>query len=502
MKKSYVSLLAIVLLSPLTYAQDKRLTMSGIVMDSQSHLPVGGATVSVVGNRANPESTDSDGTFILVFSTDTHEGEVVRIRVQKTGYKVYEANRTASPTIPLQLPIELVQPHSRSGSASRMRSASSGGKTLDSPSAIGKLSILGWQVQPAREGALQFSDIYKHISLRESAVYFTALDKPFNVSIVGAKSLDGVEDLRNAKNLARLEFSAAEFNDLSQLRALRTLTVLVMGQTAGHITDLAPLGELKDLKELGLDSAAIGDLTPLRDLINISTLSIAGTRVHDLSAISNFRHLQKLNLGNAPVSDLSPLAGIDSLTEMSMNGANVPSLSTLVHKNNLKTLSILGSESVDLAPVGQLSGLEILSLYIYGPQGLDISGLRPLKNLRKLYIFGDGFQQFSPVRGLDAINELTNLTNISLFGVQVNNLDFVANLRDLNEISVANSPLSDISVIRRLKSLKSVSLTSTFVVDISPLLDLTGLETLAIARTPARSDVVTELERRGVKIQK
>jgi hypothetical protein len=61
-------------------------------------------------------------------------------------------------------------------------------------------------------------------------------------------------------------------------------------------------------------------------------------------------------------------------------------------------------------------------------------------------------------------------------------------------------PITSIAPLRGLKSLKSVGLNVTEVADISPLLDLPSLEHLGVVRTPARADILTELERRGVKI--
>jgi hypothetical protein len=99
--------LLFVVLTPIS-AQDKKLTMSGIVTDSRSHQPVEGATVSVVGNKANPEVTDRNGSVILTFSASSREGEVVRVRVEKAGYRVYEVNTPISPTIPIQFSIDRI----------------------------------------------------------------------------------------------------------------------------------------------------------------------------------------------------------------------------------------------------------------------------------------------------------------------------------------------------------------------------------------------------------
>jgi internalin A len=370
-------------------------------------------------------------------------------------------------------------------------------------SAIGALSVLGWQVQPGEGNRIQFSDIYKHISIRRSAPHFFALDRPFNVNIVGARSLEGVGDLRNAKHLVRFELDGAEIGDLSEIGYLNNIQIFIMSQTVGHISDLGPLKDLTNLRELGVDSAAIRDLSPIQGLTGITTLSIGGTQVSDLSPLRNFRHLSSLNLGGAPVTDLSPLVNLDTLTTMRLTGAEVPALATLVRKERLKSLSIYaGQGAVDLSPVAELSGLEMLDLDFFSGRGFDISPVRHLTSLKILSIGGNGFEYFSFVNGLDAIGALTNLQKLSIFGVQMTDLNFATPLQNLTELSVTNAPLSNISALGQLRSLSNVSLTGTLVVDISPLVNLPELTQLGIVRTPARSDVVTQLEHRGVKIQR
>lgn len=376
----------------------------------------------------------------------------------------------------------------------------------NSDSAIGHLSELGWQIQPGNGNRMQFSDIYKHISLRQSAPYFCLLDKPFNLNIVGAQTLDGLDGLRNAKQLIRFDLTASEVNNISEVRYLHSVQSFVMGQSSGHISDLSPLRDLQNLREVVVGSAAIRDLTPLQDLPNITTLGIGGTQVTDISPLRHLHHLVTLNLGGAPVADLSSLDN-EALKELSITGNEIASLLTFPRKDSLKQLSIYDMQQqsqrlIDLSPVAQLSGLETLTLFIFGVQGFDVSPVGQLKTLTKLDIHGDGFQYFSPVRGLQVINQLHSLTSLNLFGIQLTDLNFISDLRKLKEISVVNAPLTNISALGRIGTLTDVSLIGTAVVDVSPLLDLPGLNTLAISRTPARSDVVGELEHRGVKIQK
>lgn len=101
-----VFLILMLALPSLGGAQAKNMTMSGIVTDKQSRLPVVGARVTVIGNTAKSDATtDIDGSFIVTFANGVEEGSSVRIRVEKSGYSMYDKWVAVSPTIPLQVPM-------------------------------------------------------------------------------------------------------------------------------------------------------------------------------------------------------------------------------------------------------------------------------------------------------------------------------------------------------------------------------------------------------------
>ncbi len=101
---SSAALLAVILaLSVSSNGQNRKLTMSGVVTDKQSRTPIEGATVSVVGSKANQESTDAEGSFILSFAEGVREGEAVRIHVEKPGYRPYDKLVAVNSTIVLQV---------------------------------------------------------------------------------------------------------------------------------------------------------------------------------------------------------------------------------------------------------------------------------------------------------------------------------------------------------------------------------------------------------------
>jgi internalin A len=199
---------------------------------------------------------------------------------------------------------------------------------------------------------------------------------------------------------------------------------------------------------------------------------------------------------------LSPLDSITTLKELSISAQQLPGLQQLLH-NNIITLHVQDINTAineDLSPIRRLPNLEVLDLTTWGPHELDLSPLRHLKRLTWLRINGFEFDHLCPVRGIDAIGELSDLKTLVLAGLRVTDLAFVSNLRKLNDLALQRIPINNVTALSRIKSLKTVDLSRTFVVDISPLLNLPELTTLVIVGTPARSDVITALEHRGVKV--
>jgi hypothetical protein len=86
--------------------QQSTLHLRGMVTDSQSHLPVSGANVSVAGGLATRDDrTDTGGSFDLPLTANVRRGDRVRLRVQKDGYEIYDNAVAASEDIVLQVPI-------------------------------------------------------------------------------------------------------------------------------------------------------------------------------------------------------------------------------------------------------------------------------------------------------------------------------------------------------------------------------------------------------------
>jgi tetratricopeptide (TPR) repeat protein len=98
-------LLAALLLSG--QPQKGPLTLSGVVTDSKTHLPIEGAHVSLVGNLATHDvDTDVSGNFVLVLSSTVQPAQIVRLLVKKDSYKTYGRDISVAPALTLQVPLE------------------------------------------------------------------------------------------------------------------------------------------------------------------------------------------------------------------------------------------------------------------------------------------------------------------------------------------------------------------------------------------------------------
>jgi len=375
---------------------------------------------------------------------------------------------------------------------------------ISEASSLAQLAELGWSLQHQPNG-IQFvvSGSGPPPSMQRSAIYFAKLHNPFSLVFSGTNGIDGLHYLSDLSNREEISVSAGIFTDMSELRGFTHLRSLNISQTPVNglaTVDLSPLSTLTNLKKLNLFGTKATTIQPLANLQNLNFLSLKDTLVSDLSPAVGFKYLETLDITGTRISDLSPLEASEKLAELNVGGTQIPSLRHLRNLKSLKKLMIVEQGNLDITPVGELHSLE--TLWILAQSHLDASPIHNLIHLRNLSIMGLGiFGPATVVANIESIGDLNELRTLTIAYLMVTDLGFANRLLKLEELNLNNIPIQSVEQLRNLKSLKRISLSATQVVDISPLLELPELTELRIMQTPARADVLTELQRRGVTIK-
>lgn len=368
---------------------------------------------------------------------------------------------------------------------------------------IENLARLGWNIKRDDKGNIIFEIVTKPLpNMKESAEYFRALRKPFRLHLQQVPSIVGFTFLSGINNCVGLEIGASDIDNMAELRGMTGLRTLVVSQTPFTIRnslDISAIASLVNLEVLTLNMSRVSDLGPVRGLTKLTTLNVGGSLVRDLSPIEGLALLRSVDVRDSGVTDVSALDGKDALEELSVDAKQVPGLTQLSRLPKLSRLTIIAQVPVDMAAIGTLPNLK--SLFIWGPPVIDLTPLRRLGGLTTLNVSGLGFTTGpSQVIDADAIGDLQQLKTLALGQLQIDSLRFLTRNTNLTELNLSGLPVRSIAELSNHPSLRRISLFDVPVVDISPLLSIQNLEQLTLLRTPARADVISELQRRGVKV--
>lgn len=381
-------------------------------------------------------------------------------------------------------------------------SARSSTQGSNNTEAIGALSQLGWTIKRDTP-IITFAASDKLPAMAESSRYFAQIRGPFRLDIERVPNLEGLQLLGSIKNCRELLVDAIESSDISPLATFKSLQKLEINQIPFHTTedvDGRPLAEMVGLITLNLD-IRISDLSPITKMPHLQTLYVTTPLIRDLSPIGGHAELKFLSVIGSSATDLSSIATDTRLEELEIDSRQVRSLPSIASLPNLHKLELIEMQTaVDLSPIGSLTTLK--QLYLDGAFIMNLEFLGKLQNLTSLRVMS--MQAFfgprAHVTGFERLCASPHLGTLALGDLDIPNLGFISQCRELTEVSIRNLPISSVADLASVPTLEKVELANVQVVEISPLLDLPNLQTLGISNVPARNDVISALEQRGVKV--
>ncbi|MCY4422830.1 MAG: leucine-rich repeat domain-containing protein [Acidimicrobiaceae bacterium] len=199
--------------------------------------------------------------------------------------------------------------------------------------------------------------------------------------------------------IERLDITAVELGDLSELRALKSLRRLNLHHNS--LTGLDGLPALEGLDTLFVDFNNITDLAPLTALRGLSSLGLVGNNIADLEPLAALTGLESLYLSANNIADLTDLAGLRRLHHLRLTTNNIADLEPLKELTALTQLHLRHNNIADLEPLAGLTGLTHLDL-----RDNNITSLEPLTGLTKLqdlHIGGNHITDYSPLDHLTAL---------------------------------------------------------------------------------------------------
>ena len=196
---------------------------------------------------------------------------------------------------------------------------------------------------------------------------------------LGLPTEDGVDLLKIPKaelaKLTKLNLSRGRGRAVYNLTGLEHATQLTLlnldGEWTDHnISDLTPLAQLTQLRDLNLSHNNVSDLTPLTQLTQLRELYLYGNNISDLTPLAHLRRLAIIKTnsftGSASEIPLIKVTAAQLLAEATMNGSSV--ILTLlrdgtaydVSADNIRNaLTVSGIEGVSVSDITRVSDTEI-----------------------------------------------------------------------------------------------------------------------------------------------
>lgn len=266
----------------------------------------------------------------------------------------------------------------------------------------------------------------------------------------------------------KLQVNEEAADDLSALTKLRAddLQMLSFGWKKVEISYLAPVGNLKDLKALNLQSAKFDseDFKHLTGLAQLEVLRLGDQQLTDSSMqyIGKLTSLRSLALWGTGISDegLKHLQGLNKLTFLALNRCKIT--------------------DDGLSYLKYMTALEGLQIYQTKITDRGLMNLQRFSQLKHIKLSGNGITD----KGLKHLENLTSLENIWIDSNPITDegLSYLAGMKKLKELYASDTKITDAGLanLRGLKDFRHLLIGGIGDEGIAHLSELPALEILQI----------------------
>ncbi len=284
-------------------------------------------------------------------------------------------------------------------------------------------------------------------------------------------SFGGILTLNKIKNAAlssshRLDISYHRITDLEPLGQLPNLRELYL--QGNEIEKLAPLSSLKSLEILDLSSNLIADIGPLGSLTSLRELNLDDNEITDANytvfdQLVDLSRLEKLSIARNDISDTSGIEFLTGLEELNLIDNSIRSVSGLVELPALHTLDLGGNLLVSFPEFPDDNQLKVV--YLEDNYLSDINFITALKDLREINLSDNRIRGIVPLG--QVVDSLIWYADLSINGIT--ELDGIEKLPNLRILSISNNFITSLDPLAKLPELRTLFMDNNEVISLSPL---------------------------------
>ncbi|MGB1026343.1 MAG: leucine-rich repeat domain-containing protein, partial [Rhodospirillaceae bacterium] len=227
--------------------------------------------------------------------------------------------------------------------------------------------------------------------------------------------------------------SKIKFEYLVPLSFLEDLSV-----TDFHNRSLKPLGSLRSLRSLSLQSNKLSSLKHVEHLSNLRMLDVKDNRVRDIGPINTLTNLETLCAQNNKIQDIRPLGNLTQLTDLNIESNKISSVQPLENTTKITKLRLSNNQITEIAALRNMRDLE--ELWAMNNKIEDIAALKQCENLVSLDLSNNAIRSIEPLKGL------TNLEYLCLNNNPVQSIDQIGTLQDLTYLDISHTAVQKIDI--------------------------------------------------------
>lgn len=252
-------------------------------------------------------------------------------------------------------------------------------------------------------------------------------DKVTEVVITGQNLKEHPKELLNLFNVIKLDLSKNQFAEMPELRNMTKLETLNMSEN--RLTSINLQADLASIRFVDLSKNELSNANNIGSFVHVQNLDISNNRMTNIDDVAQCKTLRVLNAANNHIVNINCLKDINELDILNLGFNRLSDIAPITRAKTLKEIYINNNMLTDLSAIDR-NNTNLRILNFSSNRVTNISTLAACRSLEVLKGDNNYIQDIHP------LDDLTNLTELSLDSNQIFDNSTVGKLSNLKNWSV------------------------------------------------------------------